>query len=130
MTRTTQKGGTGALVLRGDALRLPLRDESVDLIVTSPPYWGLRSYRDGGEHYAGQVGSEAHPQVFLEALWSCMRECWRVLKPTWSCFVNLGDKRAGSGGHNNSGISSKSTLRGNGHVGGGPKIRETPRRNA
>ena len=42
-------------------------------------------------------------------------------------FVNLGDKYAGSGGHNNSGISDKSTLRGNGHTGGGPKIKATRR---
>src|SRR5262249_44329304 len=34
-------------VVRGDARRLPLPDGSVDLIVTSPPYFGLRSYTDG-----------------------------------------------------------------------------------
>jgi DNA modification methylase len=108
----------GAGLVRGDALHIPLADESVDLIVTSPPYFALRSYRDCGHHYRGQIGSEATPQAFLEALWSVMGECWRVLKPTGSCWVNLGDKRAGSGGHNNAGISAKSTLSGNGHVGG------------
>lgn len=91
--------------VRGSALAIPLADESVDLIVTSPPYWGLRSYRDGDEHYVGQVGDEASPQEFLQALWAVMRECWRVLKPSGSVFVNLGDKRAGSGGHNNSNIA-------------------------
>lgn len=110
-----------ALILRADALRLPLPDESVDLIVSSPPYFALRSYRDGDEHYSGQIGSEPTPQAFLEALWAVMHECWRVLKPTGSCFINLGDKRAGSGGHNNAGISSKSTLQGNGHVGAAGK---------
>jgi hypothetical protein len=50
-----------ALVLRSDARSLPLPDASVDLIVTSPPYFALRSYTDGGEHYAGQIGSEATP---------------------------------------------------------------------
>lgn len=35
-------------ILRGNALALALADESVDLIVTSPPYFGLRSYQDGG----------------------------------------------------------------------------------
>lgn len=93
--------------VRSDALRLPLRDDSVDLIVTSPPYWGLRSYRDGDEHYDGQVGSEATPREFLEALWAVMHECWRVLKPSGSVFVNLGDKRAGSGGHNNAGLPGR-----------------------
>lgn len=84
-------------IVRGDALAIPLRDESVDLIVTSPPYFGQRSYRDGGEHYDGQIGSEPTPQEFLEALWAVTRECWRILKPTGSMFVNLGDKRSGSG---------------------------------
>jgi len=121
-----------AIVIRGNASCLPLPDASIDMICTSPPYFALRSYRDGDEHYDGQVGSEATPQAFLEALWACTAEWWRVLKPTGSLWVNLGDKYAGSGGHNNSGISDKSTLRGNGHVGGvgeaGPtKIKSTLR---
>ena len=94
-----------AALIRGDAVAIPLRDESVDLIVTSPPYFALRSYTDGGEHYDGQIGSEATPSAFLEALWAVTAECWRVLKPSGSLFVNLGDKYAGSGGHNNGGIA-------------------------
>ena len=43
-------------IIRGNALALPLADDSVDLVVTSPPYFGLRSYQDGGEHYSGQIG--------------------------------------------------------------------------
>jgi site-specific DNA-methyltransferase (cytosine-N4-specific) len=81
-----------ATILRGDAACLPLPDESVDLVVTSPPYFGLRSYTDGGEHYAGQIGSEATPREFLDALLACTREWVRVLKPSGSIFVNLGDK--------------------------------------
>lgn len=103
----------GAGLVRGDALRIPLADESVDLIVTSPPYFALRSYQDGGEHYAGQIGSEPTPADFLAALWTVTAECWRVLKPSGSMFVNLGDKYAGSGGHNNAGLSAAgSTLEG------------------
>ena len=34
-------------ILRGNALALPIADASVDLVVTSPPYFGLRSYQDG-----------------------------------------------------------------------------------
>ena len=119
-------------LVRADAIAIPLADESVDLIVTSPPYFALRSYTDGGEHYDGQIGSELTPQDFLEALWAVTAECVRVLKPSGSIWVNLGDKYAGSGGHNNSGISEKSTLSGNGHKGGvgkaGPtKIKATRR---
>lgn len=83
-------------LLRGDALALPLADDSVDLIVTSPPYFGLRSYTDGGEHYAGQIGSEATPTEFLDALIAATAEMRRVLKPSGSIFVNLGDKYSGS----------------------------------
>jgi DNA modification methylase len=85
---------------------LPLEDESVDLIVTSPPYFALRSYRDDGEHYDGQLGSEDSPQEFVDNLVDCVREWVRVLKPSGSMFVNLGDKMAGSGGHNNSNIGA------------------------
>lgn len=83
-----------ATVLRGDARSLPLPDASVDLIVTSPPYWALRSYTDGGEHYDGQIGSEPTPSEYIAALLDCTREWMRVLKPSGSIFVNLGDKYA------------------------------------
>ena len=81
-----------AVVLRGDAAHLPLPDGSVDLIVTSPPYWGMRTYTDGGEVYDGQIGSEPTPGEYLEALWDCTREWMRILKPEGSRFVDLGDK--------------------------------------
>ena len=86
------------LVVRGDAARLPLPDASVDLIVTSPPYFALRSYTDGGTHYAGQIGSEATPAAYIADLVECTREWMRVLKPSGSAFINLGDKYAGGGG--------------------------------
>lgn len=83
------------VIIRGDARCLPLPDESVDLIVTSPPYWSLRSYTDGGEHYAEQIGSEPTWQEYLDNLIACTREWMRVLKPGGSMWVNLGDKYAG-----------------------------------
>lgn len=95
-------------LIRGDATALPLADDSVDLVVTSPPYFALRSYTDGGEHYDGQLGSEATPQAFLDALWAVTAECRRVLKPSGSLWVNLGDSYSGSGGHNNSNIGAPS----------------------
>ena len=79
-------------LLQADAVALPLANESVDLVVTSPPYFALRSYQDDGEHYDGQIGSEASPAEFLEALWAVTAECVRVLKPSGSLWVNLGDK--------------------------------------
>jgi DNA modification methylase len=81
-----------ATVIRGDARNLPLADNTVDLVVTSPPYFALRSYQDGGEHYAGQIGSEPTPAEFVDALLEVTSECVRVLKPSGSLWVNLGDK--------------------------------------
>ena len=92
------------MLIRGDATVIPLDDNSVELVVTSSPYFALRSYRDDDEHYDGQIGSEASPQEFLEALWAATTEMVRVVKPSGSIFVNLGDKYAGSGGHNNAGV--------------------------
>ena len=94
----------GAVVaLRGDARHLPMPDACVDLIVTSPPYWALRSYTDGGGHYAGQIGAEPTPGEYVDNLIACTREWMRVLKPSGSIWVNLGDKYSGAGRGNNQG---------------------------
>ena len=85
-------------IIRGNALALPLADDSVDLVVTSPPYFGLRSYQDGGEHYSGQIGDEPTPAEFVDALIAATAEMMRVVKPSGSIWVNLGDKYAGGGG--------------------------------
>jgi DNA modification methylase len=81
-----------ATILRADAGALPLATASVDIIVTSPPYFGMRSYTDGGHHYEGQMGDEATPAEYVKALIACTREWMRVLKPRGSIWVNLGDK--------------------------------------
>lgn len=86
-----------ASVVRGNARNLPLADDTVDLVVTSPPYFALRSYQDGGQHYDGQIGAEPTPDEFVTALLEVTRECMRVLKPSGSIWVNLGDKYAGDG---------------------------------
>lgn len=86
-------------IIRGNALDLPLEDNSVDLVVTSPPYFALRSYTDQGTHYDGQLGSEATPAEFVDALIKATAEMVRVVKPSGSIFVNLGDKySSGNGG--------------------------------
>lgn len=97
-----------ATIVRGDARHLPLADDSVDLIVTSPPYFALRSYQDGGEHYRGQIGGEKTPGEFVDALIECTREMMRVLKPTGSCWLNLGDKYStGTSGDRNNGFNER-----------------------
>lgn len=86
-----------AQVIRANSRHLPLADNSVDLVVTSPPYFALRSYQDGGEHYAGQIGDEPTPAEFVASLLEVTRECVRVLKPSGSLWVNLGDKYSNGG---------------------------------
>jgi SAM-dependent methyltransferase len=84
-----------ARIVRANARNLPLADNSVDLVVTSPPYFALRSYQDGGEHYQGQIGDEPTPAEFVASLLEVTRECVRVLKPSGSLWVNLGDSYSG-----------------------------------
>lgn len=79
------------LVVVGDARRIPLADESVHCVVTSPPYLGLRDY--GVE---GQIGMESTPADFVAAMVAVMREVGRVMRPDGTMFLNLGDSYAGS----------------------------------
>jgi DNA modification methylase len=113
-------------VLRADARHLPLPDRSVDLICTSPPYYGLRSYTDGGEHYDGQLGSEPTPAAYVDALVACTAEWVRVLKPSGSMFVNLGDKYS-TGNSGQSGLAELGERwAGGGHSDGKAKRRQLP----
>jgi DNA modification methylase len=66
-----------------------MEDESVDCIVTSPPYYGLRDYG-----VAGQVGLEKTPEQFIKILVKIFRECRRVLKTTGTLWINIGDSYA------------------------------------
>ena len=94
-----------AHIIRANALDIPLDDASIDVVCTSPPYYGLRRYEDNGDILSGQLGCEVHPDEYLDNLWAVCRELWRVLKPGGSVHWNLGDKRAGSGSHNNAGVA-------------------------
>lgn len=83
-------------ILRADARAVPLRAEAVDCVVTSPPYWSLRDYG-----VDGQIGLEATPQEYVDTMVGVFREVWRVLKPTGSLWLNIGDCYAfGKNGRN------------------------------
>lgn len=94
--------------------------ESVQCCVTSPPYYGLRDYGQ-----PGQIGLEESPAAYVSKMVEVFEEVRRVLKPDGTLWLNLGDSYAGSWGAQSRGgpPSDKSTLKGNGHVGGGPKIK-------
>jgi len=72
--------------LFGDARHLPLKRDTVDLIATSPPYWQKRDYG-----VDDQIGQEKTPQEYTEAILDCLQEWRRVLRPTGSVFLNIGD---------------------------------------
>lgn len=69
-----------------------LDDESIDCVITSPPYWALRDYGTDS-----QIGLEKTADEFVDKLMVLFDKIHRVLKPTGTCFVNIGDTYAGSG---------------------------------
>jgi DNA modification methylase len=71
---------------------LPTLDAgSVQCVVTSPPYWGLRDY--GVE---GQIGLEPTPEAFIATMVAVFREVRRVLRDDGTVWLNLGDSYASS----------------------------------
>jgi site-specific DNA-methyltransferase (cytosine-N4-specific) len=75
-------------IIEGDAHvvlgRLP--DKSVQSVITSPPYWGLRDYK-----LSGQIGLEETLAQFLNRLVAIFAEVKRVLKDDGTLWLNLGD---------------------------------------
>ncbi|MCU0279542.1 MAG: site-specific DNA-methyltransferase, partial [Candidatus Nanopelagicales bacterium] len=63
------------MIVQGNALALPLAVRTVQCVVTSPPYWGLRDY--GIE---GQLGLESTPDAYVASMVGVFREVWRVLR--------------------------------------------------
>ena len=68
-------------------------DNYIDMIITSPPYWGLRNY-----NVDGQIGQESSPEKYVETLRSVFSACRRVLKDTGTLWLNLGDTYMSGGG--------------------------------
>jgi DNA modification methylase len=73
-------------IIVADARHLPLASGSVDLVVTSPPYWRKRDYG-----LSDQIGQETTPTEYVEVMLKALREWRRVLRPTGSVFLNVGD---------------------------------------
>lgn len=100
-----------------DELR-KMPSESIDLVVTSPPYWALRDYGSepvawGGDcdcqhkwgedmicnkcrAWKGQLGLELSPFEYIEHLMMIFDEVRRTLKPSGACWVNIGDTYNGN----------------------------------
>jgi DNA modification methylase len=69
-------------------------DSTVQCVVTSPPYWGLRNYG-----HDDQLGLESTPEAYVENMVSVFREVHRILKDDGVLWLNLGDSYNGSGGN-------------------------------
>ena len=87
-----------------EALRL-VDEASVDCVVTSPPYFWLRDYQ-----VEGQIGQEDNVADYISAITAVMEEVFRVLKPSGTLFLNLGDTYY-SGKGKSHGVDKKSSKR-------------------
>lgn len=77
-------------IVHGDSRRMNLvRDKSVHLVVTSPPYWQLKDY--GAEE---QIGFHDSYESYINNLNLVWKECYRVLHPGCRMCVNIGDQFA------------------------------------
>lgn len=88
-------------ILTGDALAVlrTLPEASAQMCVTSPPYFGLRSYLpDDHPDKPAEIGLEDTPDAYVARLVDVFREVRRVLRDDGTLWLNLGDSYAGSWG--------------------------------
>ncbi len=92
----TRLAGTTFRLSVGDAAEVvaAMSPASVDCVVTSPPYWGLRDYR-----VEGQYGAESTVDRYVSRLAELFDEVRRVLSPEGTVWLNLGDCFGGSWGN-------------------------------
>ena len=88
-----------------------LPDASVHCCITSPPYWGLRSYLpEGHADKHMEIGSEPTLQQWVATMVEVFREVRRVLREDGTCWVNLGDAYASNaGGYSDTGSRGASS---------------------
>ncbi len=79
-------------VVFGNSRRMPeLNNESVDLIITSPPYWQIKNYGA-----SGQIGYGQDLHSYLKDIYSVWEECFRTLRKGGRFCLNIGDQFARS----------------------------------
>ena len=98
------------IILQGDVInRLKdIEDNTIQCVVTSPPYWGLRDYGEDN-----QLGLEETPEEYVNNMVKVFREVNRVLKDDGTLWLNLGDSYS-SGGRS---TTTNQTLRGDSDYG-------------
>lgn len=81
-----------AKIIIGDSRKMiEVADSSIDLVVTSPPYWHIKDYG-----VTGQIGYGQSLHEYLRDLYRVWRECYRILKPGRRLCINIGDQFARS----------------------------------
>jgi DNA modification methylase len=105
------------MIIRADARHLPLADRSVQCVMTSPPYLGLRNYYE----VVGQIGLERSPEEYVAALVDVFREVRRVLRDYGVLWLVLGDSYASSWPGN------RRNVIGNGSLPNGKRAARPPR---
>ena len=83
--------GSGNFILNGDCKDVlnNLPKESINCVITSPPYFNQRNY-GGSEHV--EIGNEKTPEEYIEHLLEVFDSIIPILKPDGSLWLNLGDK--------------------------------------
>ena len=91
-------------IINGDVLEVlkQIPSESIDMCITSPPYWNLRDYDK-----EGQVGIENTYKEYIDKLIEIYDEVYRVLKREGSCWVNIGDVYSSN---NSTGVKRQSLI--------------------
>ena len=81
-------------ILCGDVRKVlaELPSDSVQCVVTSPPYWGVRDYG-----VAGQIGAEPVLRDYVQTLTEVFREVRRVLRPDGTLWLNIGNTYSSGG---------------------------------
>ena len=98
-------------IIEGDCIEgmRRLEGQSVNCVVTSPPYFGLRDYG-----HDGQIGLEETPDAYVAKMVDVFREVRRVLRDDGTVWLNLGDSYARAGGwSNNNGLDGVKRGEGN-----------------
>ena len=81
-----------AKIIIGDSRRMKeVKNEEIDLIITSPPYWHIKDYR-----IPGQIGYGQTLHEYLKDLYYVWKECYRVLRKGGRFCLNIGDQFARS----------------------------------
>lgn len=82
-------------IINGDSIEVlkTMQDESIDCVITSPPYYGLRDYG-----IDGQIGLEDTPEKYVQRMVEVFREVRRVLKSEGTVWLNVGDSYAAQRG--------------------------------